>query len=780
MTLTFGPRRGIYIDLAKENINEIYPLSDTEKKYREDFDLIYRTLCSILFNFVPTSGHPGGSISSGRIVSSLLFDKMDLDLSDPIRNDADLMSYAAGHKALGLYAMWALRTEIARQGKPELLPKDDRHMLRMEDLLGFRRNPITNTPLYKKFNSKPLDGHPTPATPFLKLSTGASGVGVSTSVGLAFGAKDLFGDQAPAVHIIEGEGGLTPGRVAEAMASAATSGLDNAYMHLDWNQASIDSNCVTREGNQPGDYVQWDPAEFGYLHDWNVIFVADGKDMHQVLAAQKKAMEIQNGQPTMIVYRTIKGWSYGIEGRASHGAGHGMCSEGFYKTLEPLFGDQVPGSTADAAKCKGSAVVREEIFWNTLTAIRKEIANRPEMVAFLTEKLSVSKARLEKANRQPRSGAPKLDNLFKAVEEGVNSTPEELTLKAGSTATLRGALGNALQYLNKKGEGSLLAAAADLLGSTSINAVGKDFAPGFLHFANNPNSRLLSIGGICEDAMSGILAGVSSFGSHIGSGSSYGAFMAPLGHISARLHAIGNQAKQEVIEEPYSTFIMVCAHAGLKTGEDGPTHADPQALQILQDAFPKGTAHTLTPWDPQELWPLLTKSLSLRPAVIAPFVTRPGETILDRNALGLAPVNATQSGVYKLLASNGNAEGNIVLQGSEVAYAFLEESLPLIRKSGINLNVYYVSSAELFDQLSKDEQQAIFPTADASDAMGITGFTIPTMYKWITSVHGRENTLHPFQKGHFLGSGQGHFVIEEAGLNGAAQFEAIKSYLESK
>jgi len=53
-------------------------------------------------------------------------------------------------------------------------------------------------------------------------------------------------------------------------------------------------------------------------------------------------------------------------------------------------------------------------------------------------------------------------------------------------------------------------------------------------------------------------------------------------------------------------MILVCAHAGLKTGEDGPTHADPQALQLLQENFPKGTMITLTPWDPQELWPLVS------------------------------------------------------------------------------------------------------------------------------------------------------------------------------
>jgi len=778
MAIPFGPRRGIYIDLANENIDEVFPLSPETKQHLEDFDLIYRTLCGVMFNFVPTSGHPGGSISSGRIVSSLFFQNMDVDLSQPNRNDADMISYAAGHKALGLYGMWALRNEIAVQGAPELLPSDIRHQLRMEDLLGFRRNPITDTPLYREFKSKPLDGHPTPATPFLRLSTGASGVGVASSMGLGFAAKDLFGDKAPALHIIEGEGGLTPGRVMETMASAGTSGLGNTYMHLDWNQASIDSNHVTREGDQPGDYVQWDPVEFGYINDWNVVYVPDGKDYHQVLAGQKKAMEIQNGQPTMIVYRTIKGWKYGIEGKASHGAGHGMCSPEFYETLKPLFGDNLPGSPDDADKAKSGADIREQLYWDILTALRGEIAKRPGMLQFLAEKLKASKARLDKAQRVAHDKAPQLEAIFEAAKAGLDNTPAELQMEAGTKNTLRGALGKALQYLNRESKGGILAAAADLLGSTSINAAGKEFDSGFLHFKNNPGSRLLSIGGICEDAMAGILSGISSFGSHIGAGSSYGAFMAPLGHISARLHCIGNMSKAEVTDDPYTTFIMICAHAGLKTGEDGPTHADPQALQVLQEGFPKGTAITLTPWDPQEVWPLMAKSLSMRPALIAPYVTRPGETIYDRKALGLCPVGDTQTGVYRLMKANGKAEGTIVLQGSGITYAFVEEALPLIKKAGMNLDVFYVSSAELFENLPLDQQKSIFSDASAAQAMGITGFTRPTMLRWITSPLGRECTMHPFQKGHFLGSGQGHFVIEEAGLNGKAQFEGIKSYLE--
>ena len=145
------------------------------------------------------------------------------------------------------------------------------------------------TPLFREFGARALDGHPTPATPFVKLSTGASGVGFASSIGLGIGAADRYGDDAPRVHIVEGEGGLTPGRVAEALAAAGTASLANVVVHLDWNQASIDSDRVCREGVLPGDYVQWDPRELFYLHDWNVIDVPDGHDFQQVVAAQRHA-----------------------------------------------------------------------------------------------------------------------------------------------------------------------------------------------------------------------------------------------------------------------------------------------------------------------------------------------------------------------------------------------------------------------------------------------------------------------------------------------------------
>ena len=108
MTFTFGPRRGVYVDILEEMKKGESPLSLEDVQHLERFDLFYRSLCAMLFNYVPTSGHPGGSISSGRFVTGILYDSLDYDVSQPNREDADVVSYAAGHKALGLYSLWAL------------------------------------------------------------------------------------------------------------------------------------------------------------------------------------------------------------------------------------------------------------------------------------------------------------------------------------------------------------------------------------------------------------------------------------------------------------------------------------------------------------------------------------------------------------------------------------------------------------------------------------------------------------------------------------------------
>jgi transketolase len=776
MSRAFGPRRAEWIEVA---VPDPDLAADGLAAELARYDLVYRSLCSVLFNYAQ-SGHPGGSVSSGRFVAAALFGAMDYDIGDPNRRDSDLLSYAAGHKALGLYAMLALRDEVVRIGDPDALPREERLRLRLEDLLGFRRNPTQPTPLFRRFGSKALDGHPTPATPFVRLATGASGVGFGSSLGLALAAADYYGADAPRVHIIEGEGGLTPGRVAEAAAFAGTTGLRNALVHLDWNQASIDSNAVTRDGDRPGDYVQWDPREFFYLHDWNVVEVPDGFDLPLVLTAQRRALALATGQPTALVYRTTKGWQYGIEGRKSHGAGHKLCSPEFRATMEPLLGPGAPGlPDCDGGRCRGGddAAALEECYWKTLLLLRRILEDDAATCRRLAERVAAARARLNGRRRAPRQGAPDIGRLFEAA--AAPGAPAGLAPAPGGSVALREQLGRTLGYLNQASGGAILIGAADLLESTAISAAAAGFPSGFMHLAANPGSRTLSVGGICEDGLSCVLSGLSAFGEHAGAGASYGAFLSPLGHIAARLHAIGNQMRPQVEPGPYRPFVLICGHAGMKTGEDGPTHADPQALQLLQENFVPGTAITLTPWEPGEVWPLVAAAFRSRPALIAPFVTRPKEPVPDRAALGLPPAEAAAEGVYRLLDPEDPAAPALVLQGSDVAYAFVQEALPRLRDEGLGLVVLLVTSAELFDRLPAERRRAIYPESLALRAMGITGFTLPTMYRWIRSDRGRAHTLHPFVKGHYLGSGAGEKVIAEAGLDGDGQYRAIREFLDA-
>ncbi|NLO91883.1 MAG: hypothetical protein GX410_07845, partial [Elusimicrobia bacterium] len=424
----------------------------------------------------------------------------------------------------------------------------------------------------------------------------------------------------------------------------------------------------------------------------------------------------------------------------------------------------------------------EQCYWNTLEVFRKAFEARGEFCAAASERLKASKASLDNFKREPRRNAPDLSALY-AETNRPDQTPKELKLVPGSQISLRSAFCSVLGYLNRQSSGAFLASAADLSASTSLVEAVNSFPSGFYNAVSNPESRLVAVGGICEDAMGAVMSGVSSYGRHIGVTSSYAAFISALEHIPARLHAIGQQAASRVNGgSPYNTFIMINAHAGVKTGEDGPTHADPQALQLLQGNFPSGTLITLTPWDAQEMWPLTVAALKKRPAVLAPYLTRPSETVPDRKALGLPGPEASASGVYAFMkaAPAAKCDGTLVLQGNAAASVFVGGPLGELRKAGYNLNVFYVSSLELFQLLSETEREALFPALLARDSMGITDFTLPTMQYWVRSKEGLGHTLHPFRDGTYAGSGSADSVLKEAGADADSQLRAITGYIEAR
>ena len=765
-------KRAVFADVTDYADNPSYRMALNEAAVLERLDVVYRALVSLLYNYVPSSGHPGGSISSGRFVSHLLYKTMLYDFSYPQQDNADIISYAAGHKALGLYALWALRNECVRLDAPELLPASEAQQLRLEDLLGVRHNTQQDTPLFTKFHAKALGGHPEPITPFVRTSTGASGVGLASAVGLAIAAADAYGENAPRVHIIEGEGGLTAGRVSEALAMAATAQLKNVVFHVDWNQASIESERVTAQDNQPGEYVQWTPMELFYMHDCNVIYVPNGHDFNQIFAAQQLAAQLTNHQPTAIIYRTVKGWKYGLEGKASHGSGHKFCSDEFYKSLaefEQTFNEQFPRFEGEK-----TPQTIEKYYWDSLLVIRRVLESDAQIRQFVVAHLRAAAQGLAQANRILR---PTLGNVEKVYTANPAQPPADFTFEVGKPYTTRGVLGKTLAQLNKETGGALLVGSADLYGSTGAGAVSDPFAAGYFNALTNLTSRRLSAGGICEDGMAAVCSGISSFGKHIAVSSSYGAFLA-FEHVAARLHAIGVQTSREVGLHP-NTLILFNGHASLPTGEDGPTHVDPQSLQLVQDNFPKGACITVTPLEVDEIWPLVTTALSKRPAVFAPFVIRPAATYMDRTKLGVDSPLAAAKGVYYLHRAANSQAGTVFVQGAGIGRIVVESVLPqLLAGKAPEVNIIYVASRELFELLPQSEQDQLVPPALMSRAMGLTDFTLPTLDCWLHSATGRAHSLYPHKKGRYLGSGVGAKLYAEAGMDGASILAAIRAFAD--
>ena len=134
------------------------------------------------------------------------------------------------------------------------------------------------------------------------------------------------------------------------------------------------------------------------------------------------------------------------------------------------------------------------------------------------------------------------------------------------------------------------------------------------------------------------LSGISTFGQPSASARSYGAFMAPLGHIAARLHAIGDQAAHggTASYRPIDPRLRARRAEDRRGRADARRSAGPAAAAGQLPARHGDHAHALGA--PGDL-AAARRGARRGPAVIAPFVTRPNEKVLDRAALGLAPAS---------------------------------------------------------------------------------------------------------------------------------------------
>ncbi|MHC1719975.1 MAG: transketolase [Clostridiaceae bacterium] len=214
------------------------------------------------------SGHPGGSLSAVEILTSLYFNKMNIDPLKSKDPDRDRFVLSKGHAAPVLYST------LARRG-----------FFDPEELMTLR-----------KIGSV-LQGHPKKdSVPGIEMSTGSLGQGISAAVGMAIAGK--IDKKSYRVYALLGDGELDEGQVWEAAMAAAHYKLDNLTAFIDNNGLQIDGSCSEVMGVEPI------PDKFRAFN-WNVLEV-DGHSFEEILNAIEEAEKFK-GRPTAIVCKTIKG-----------------------------------------------------------------------------------------------------------------------------------------------------------------------------------------------------------------------------------------------------------------------------------------------------------------------------------------------------------------------------------------------------------------------------------------------------------------------------------------
>jgi transketolase len=246
------------------------------------------------------SGHPTSSMSAADLMAVLLERYLRYDFDAPHDPQNDHLLFSKGHASPLLYAMYRAAGAI-----------DD------AELLSYRRA------------GSRLEGHPTPALPWVDVATGSLGQGLPIAVGIALAAKCL--DHLPVrVWVLTGDGELAEGSMWEAVEHAAYLGLDNLVAIIDVNR--LGQTGETMHGWDLDGYC----ARLRAL-GWHVI-EADGHDVEAIDAAYAEAVATA-GQPTAILARTVKG--SGVSAVADRNGMHGRALEDEAAALAELGADSL-------------------------------------------------------------------------------------------------------------------------------------------------------------------------------------------------------------------------------------------------------------------------------------------------------------------------------------------------------------------------------------------------------------------------------------------------------
>lgn len=214
-------------------------------------------------------GHIGGDMSVIDTLIALYFDAMNISPENQDDPDRDRFVMSKGHCVEALYAV------LAAKG-----------FFPIEEV-------IAN---FSKFGSKYI-GHPNNKLPGIEMNSGSLGHGLPVAVGMALAGK--MDGKAYRVYTVMGDGELAEGSVWEGAMAAAHYKLDNLCAVVDRNRLQISGNT---EDVMAHDDLHKRFGSFG----WNVIDVADGNDIDQLIAAFAEAKTVE-GKPTVLIANTVKG-----------------------------------------------------------------------------------------------------------------------------------------------------------------------------------------------------------------------------------------------------------------------------------------------------------------------------------------------------------------------------------------------------------------------------------------------------------------------------------------
>ncbi|MGK5671999.1 transketolase [Micromonospora sp. URMC 106] len=214
------------------------------------------------------SGHPTSSLSAADLLAVLISRHLRYDWSDPHSRANDHLIFSKGHASPLLYAVFKAVGVISDEELVET---------------------------YRRFGSR-LQGHPTPALPWVDVATGALGQGLPVGVGIALAGRYL--DRLPFhVWVLCGDSETAEGSIWEALDKASHYGLGNLTAVVD----------VNRFGQRGPTELEWDldtyrrrVEAFGCQ-----AVVVDGHDLVAVDEALGRARQATG--PTVVLARTVKG-----------------------------------------------------------------------------------------------------------------------------------------------------------------------------------------------------------------------------------------------------------------------------------------------------------------------------------------------------------------------------------------------------------------------------------------------------------------------------------------